>query len=142
MEYISEKIKKHRKILDITQEQLAEIIGIDTRTLQYYESGKRKPEYNVIPKLAKALNVNKEYLFNDYSDSELKETREQLKKANKDFDNLLQQISEYEKKHSVEDIELKKTYILLVEKKEILKRDIAYFSERQAILKGQRIHDN
>ena len=41
MEYISEKIKKHRKILDITQEQLAEIIGIDTRTLQYYESGQK-----------------------------------------------------------------------------------------------------
>ena len=141
MEDISKKIKKHRKILGITQEQLAEMIGIDARTLQRYESGVCMPEYNKIPKIAKALNVNKEYLSNDYSDSDLEKIKEQLKKANKDFDNLLQQISEYEKKHP-ESIETDIIYIELVTKKEILKRDISYFSEKQAILKGQRIHDN
>ena len=142
MEDISKKIKKHRKMLGITQEQLAERMDINKKTIIRYESGKCKPEYEMIPKLAKALHVNKEYLFNDYSDSDLEKIKEQLKKANKDFDNLLQQISEYEKKHSEEDIESKKMYILLVAKKEILKRDISYFSEKQAILKGQRIHDN
>lgn len=142
MEDISKKIKKHRKILDITQEQLAERMDINKKTIIRYESGECKPEYEMIPKLAKALKVNEEYLFNDNSDSDLEKTKEQLKKANKDFDNLLQQISEYEKKHSEEDIESKKMYILLVAKKEKLKLEISYLSEKQAILKGQRIHDN
>lgn len=36
-----EQIKVRRKVLDITQETLAEISGVGLRTLKQFESGKR-----------------------------------------------------------------------------------------------------
>lgn len=35
-----EKIKERRKVLDITQETLADISGVGLRTLKQFESGK------------------------------------------------------------------------------------------------------
>jgi len=51
------EIKKRRKYLSITQEDLAEITGISRRSLQYIESGKMNPSVEQLEKILKALGL-------------------------------------------------------------------------------------
>ncbi len=60
------KIRQMRKLRGFTQEQLAELIGIDNKHLSRIEIGKHMPTYSVLKKLAKALE------FDIYGIDELK----------------------------------------------------------------------
>lgn len=51
------EIKKRRKYLNITQEDLAEITGISRRSLQYIESGKMNPSIEQLEKILGALGL-------------------------------------------------------------------------------------
>lgn len=51
------EIKKRRKYLSITQQDLAEITGISRRSLQYIESGKMNPSVEQLEKILKALGL-------------------------------------------------------------------------------------
>ena len=139
MEDISKKIKKHRKILGITQKQLAKMIGIDARTLQRYESGVCKPEHDKIPKLAKALNVNEEYLLYDDYEAKLESVLEEIKFRNSELCSIDEKISEYEKEHTKEELECDGKYIEMLVLKEKIKCTIRWLSYEQACFKGQRI---
>ena len=57
------RIKQIRVEKNFTQEKLAKSAEIALRSLQYYESGKRKPPIDTIYKLAKALDVEVTDLF-------------------------------------------------------------------------------
>lgn len=50
---------------NITQAQLANELGIGTSTIGMYESGIRKPSYNVLKKIANYFNVSVDYLVKD-----------------------------------------------------------------------------
>lgn len=52
-----EQIKERRKILDITQETLADISGVGLRTLKQFESGKGNPTIETLQKLCDALGM-------------------------------------------------------------------------------------
>lgn len=52
-----EQIKERRKILDITQETLAEISGVGLRTLKQFESGKGNPTLETLQKLCEVLGL-------------------------------------------------------------------------------------
>lgn len=52
-----EQIKERRKILDVTQETLAEISGVGLRTLKQFESGKGNPTLQTLGKLCDALGL-------------------------------------------------------------------------------------
>ena len=52
-----EQIKERRKVLDITQETLAEISGVGLRTLKQFESGKGNPTIQTIQKIANILGL-------------------------------------------------------------------------------------
>lgn len=67
MEKLGEKIKHLRIDTKTSQEQLAEAVGVTTRSISAYESGRAVPRANTLRKLAKALNVTVEYLTNDDS---------------------------------------------------------------------------
>lgn len=54
---IGEKIKILRKARGLTQEQLAELIGIDEKHLSRLEKGYHSPNYTLIKKLALALDI-------------------------------------------------------------------------------------
>ncbi len=49
--------KEYRKAKKYTQEQLAEITEVDTRTIQRIENGERKPSMDTFKKLVKALEI-------------------------------------------------------------------------------------
>ncbi|MDQ0477309.1 helix-turn-helix domain-containing protein [Chryseobacterium sp. MDT2-18] len=48
---------KRRKILDVTQETLAEISGVGLRTLKQLESGKGNPTLETLQKICDALGL-------------------------------------------------------------------------------------
>lgn len=52
-----EKIRELRKAKGLTQEELAQKIGIKRGTLAQYETGKRSPKRETLERFAKALNV-------------------------------------------------------------------------------------
>ncbi|KXL54406.1 HTH-type transcriptional regulator ImmR [Anaerotignum neopropionicum] len=58
-----EKIAKARKEKGLTQEQLAEMIGVAKSTLTGYEKGNREPDLLKIKKLISILDINPDYLF-------------------------------------------------------------------------------
>lgn len=60
---IGNRIEKSRKALDITQEELANTLGLNKSTIQRYESGKiEKIKLPIIEAMANALGVRPEYL--------------------------------------------------------------------------------
>lgn len=57
------KVKQLRKQAGLSQEELAELIKRDPRTIVAIEAGKRNPTLNTIYKLAKALKVSASQLL-------------------------------------------------------------------------------
>jgi len=66
--YLSEKVKERRKSLNITQEEIAEAIGVDVKTYRHWENGKTMPE-NIasLYKLCACLDCEIDFLFGKIS---------------------------------------------------------------------------
>ena len=60
---VGKRIQNYRKALGITQEQLAEKIGIDTISLSKIETGRNYPTAENITKLANILGIDIYELF-------------------------------------------------------------------------------
>lgn len=56
-------LRKARLAIDITQQELADKVGITRKTLNMYEKGHREPSASVIVKLADQLHVTTDYLL-------------------------------------------------------------------------------
>jgi len=61
----SDKIKRSREVAEMTQQQLADEVGVSKRTIASYESDGAKARRATIEKLAAALKVSVKYLSND-----------------------------------------------------------------------------
>ena len=62
---IGVRIKDIRNKRQITQEQLSESVGINTKYLSSIERGKENPTLNILLKLAQSLDVNLDEIFSD-----------------------------------------------------------------------------
>ena len=51
------KIKEYRKSNNMTQEQLAELIGIGTANISYIETGKFAPSLDTLKKISEIFNI-------------------------------------------------------------------------------------
>lgn len=60
-----EKMKKARIAKKLTQEQMAEKLGVNKGTISHYEKGKTFPGEEKLVMIAKALNVSFDYLLGD-----------------------------------------------------------------------------
>lgn len=56
------RLKRTRKNKNLTQEQLAEAVGLGVRTIGRYEQGSSFPNRRVLHELAKVLKVNADWL--------------------------------------------------------------------------------
>ena len=56
-------LKQCRKEKNLTQEQLAEIVGVDFRYISFIENARSFPSCELIEKLSEALNVDYSDLF-------------------------------------------------------------------------------
>ena len=59
---MNERIKKLRKVLDLTQQEFGERLGIKRNTIATYESGRNDPIDAVVSLICKEFNVNEEWL--------------------------------------------------------------------------------
>ena len=57
------RLRKLRDDLKITQQQLADKIGISKSSMAMYETGKREPNLLIIKKMCEILNTNGNYLL-------------------------------------------------------------------------------
>lgn len=62
MEIFQAHLLELRKKNHLTQPQVAEGVGITTRTYQRYEAGEREPNLSTLVALAKFYNVSLDYL--------------------------------------------------------------------------------
>ena len=58
----NDKIKELREDNDLTQAEIAEIIGITQRTVSYYENNQREIPISILIKYANHFNVSLEYI--------------------------------------------------------------------------------
>jgi transcriptional regulator with XRE-family HTH domain len=68
---IAKKIIHYRKLKGITQEALAEVTGLNVRTIQRIESGEVDPRLYTLKSIADALGVNLEELLPEPTQHEL-----------------------------------------------------------------------
>ena len=59
---MEERIKKIRRMLDLTQQEFASRIGIKRNTIANYEAGRNEPIDSVISLICREFNVNEEWL--------------------------------------------------------------------------------
>ena len=61
---IGKLILTKRKEKGITQQQLADMLGVTSRTVSKWENGKSMPDVGIIPELCKVLGISISTLFN------------------------------------------------------------------------------
>ena len=71
---IGKQIAKFRTENHITQEKLGEAVGVTNRTVSKWEQGVSMPGIDLVPRIASALNISLDQLF----DTEAKEKTEDL----------------------------------------------------------------
>ena len=77
---IGKNIQKHRKLAHLSQEKLAELAGLNEKSIHFYETNKRHVPSQYLMPIAKALNIGVEKLFEDTESSknDEKEPRKDL----------------------------------------------------------------
>jgi len=77
---LREKIKTLRKEMNLTQEQLAEIMGVTVGAVSKWESGQSNPDIMLLPKLAKLFGVSLDVLFSiELTDRSADDLAEEIK---------------------------------------------------------------
>jgi transcriptional regulator with XRE-family HTH domain len=64
---LGERIANLRKARNITQAQLAEVLGVSQQTIQAYEVGRRRIPVSALPAVARLLSVPMDELFGTVS---------------------------------------------------------------------------
>ena len=70
----AENLKLIRKERNVTQEELAELLGVSRQAISKWESGNGYPETEKLISISKILNISIDYLLNEKSNIEQKET--------------------------------------------------------------------
>lgn len=76
MNTLNERIKKLRKVFDLTQQEFAEKIGTARNNIAGYETGKRSPSEAVISLICKTFNVSETWLRTGEGEMFVERTRD------------------------------------------------------------------
>ena len=77
-EKFAQRIKNLRKSRKLTQEQLAELIGVDFRYISLIENAKSFPSCAIIEKLSLALNAGYSEMFDFNEEMNRKDTEQNI----------------------------------------------------------------
>ncbi len=72
-----ENLREIRKQRNITQEELAELLGVSRQAISKWESGNGYPETEKLIEISRQLNISLDYLLNDASNVAEKESGEE-----------------------------------------------------------------
>ncbi len=64
MNEFSQKLKKLRQAMGLTQSEVARRLGISASTIGMYEQGRREPDLETMQKICKLYNITPDYLVN------------------------------------------------------------------------------
>ena len=87
--YLSETIKRLRQSKDLTQEQLADMLGVTAQAVSKWERGESMPETALLPKLAQILDTSIDELFS----VEKKPVVEYVPEKQRDFNSMILRVS-------------------------------------------------
>lgn len=65
------RIAELRKKMDMTQEELADRLGITRASLSHYETNRREPDYDTLQRIADFFHVSLDYLMGRTEDPEI-----------------------------------------------------------------------
>lgn len=74
---MKDRIKKMRKALNLTQQALADAVGVKQNTIAQYEMGRNEPQNAVIALICKKYNVNETWLRTGEGEMFVQRTRSQ-----------------------------------------------------------------
>ena len=63
MSTFSARLQQVRQERGFSRKEIAEVLQITPRAYQYYEEGKREPDYDKLILLARHLNISADYLL-------------------------------------------------------------------------------
>lgn len=75
---IGQRIRKYRKANQLSQEQLADMVGISTTHLSHIETGNTKLSLPVFVKIADALSIETDELLNDIPNISSNEAKKEI----------------------------------------------------------------
>ncbi len=67
---IGSYIAKKRREMNLTQEQLAEKLGVSNKTISKWENGKCMPDYSIIQELCETLSISLSELMDGEDEAE------------------------------------------------------------------------
>lgn len=100
---IGSRIKERREELQITQVELAKMVGVSKGSIGNYESGVSAPNEKILYKLFTALNCDANYLYQDDMQILLSENEFKIKSSEKATIKKYRTLDEYGKK-AVDDL--------------------------------------
>ncbi|MFR5438804.1 MAG: helix-turn-helix domain-containing protein [Monoglobus pectinilyticus] len=100
------QLKKFREHLGLSQEELANIIGVRQSTVGMWENGSNKPRHSTLLKLAEALKVSVDELTGDKSQTSSLD--EQLKDIDFALQGEVHDLTDAEKQDILDYIKFKK----------------------------------
>lgn len=80
---IGEKIKALRKRDDMTQERLAEVLGVTNQAVSKWESGNSYPDIEYISPIANTFNITIDYLFDHHTAEKQRKIQDYLTQYSK-----------------------------------------------------------
>lgn len=96
-EILAEKLRKFRKQSELTQQQVADAIGIKRSAYAYYEIGKSAPKLSTLTNLAKLYNVSLDEFLIDEQEQLKVSANEQEYALEDGVDNTFIELSDFEK---------------------------------------------
>lgn len=74
---MKERIRKIRKELDLTQQKIADKLGVQRNTIAMYEMGKTVPSEAIILSICREFNVNEQWLRDGIGEMFIEQTRDE-----------------------------------------------------------------
>ncbi|MCF7837528.1 MAG: helix-turn-helix domain-containing protein [Candidatus Marinimicrobia bacterium] len=62
---MNQKLRRHRRYRDLTQRQLAIMVGVKEMTISHFETGRSIPDPNTARRISECLGVSVEELFDE-----------------------------------------------------------------------------
>ena len=89
-----QKIQMMRSRVELTQKQLAELVGVNQNTVQRWENDQNEPKAKDAIRLARALGTTVEDLYDDYAEEVTQYTVKQIAAEFTEEMNQLNELSE------------------------------------------------
>ncbi len=94
---LSENIKRLRRDKNLTQEALADFLGVTSQSVSHWERGESYPDITLLPEIAEFFNISVDCLLGINHDENENEISERLK----EYDNIRNDISNESKKFEI-----------------------------------------